>query len=169
MKRTHRFMIPICIVLGLQAHVVASGEKDGQQVDAPIAPLRLSREAATGIGLDKVPWPDEQRTARWSFLFKGEELSVSVFESTPVNPAGEGVTRNRVTNYPYDQFVLVLSGKSVLIDDSGNAQTFLAGDYFVVPKGFTGIWEEHGVYRELIVIDEEAVRTRPLKVSPADK
>ena len=134
MKRTHRFMIPICIVLGLQAHVVASGEKDGQQVDAPIAPLRLSREAATGIGLDKVPWPDEQRTARWSF-----------------------------------QFVLVLSGKSVLIDDSGNAQTFLAGDYFVVPKGFTGIWEEHGVYRELIVIDEEAVRTRPLKVSPADK
>ena len=169
MKRTRRLMIPICVLLCLQAQTLAGGEEAGDQKDPPKTPVRLSREAVTGIGLEKVSWPDEQRTARWSFLFKGEELSVSVFESTPVNPAGEGVTRNRVANYPYDQFVLVLSGKSVLISDSGSAQTFVAGDYFVVPKGFTGIWEEHGVYRELIVIEEEAVRTRPLEVSPAEE
>ena len=62
----------------------------------------------------------------------------------------------------------MLSGKSVLTDETGNAQTFKAGDLFVVPRGFTGVWEEFGVYRELIVIQEEAVRTRKLEIEKVE-
>ena len=64
--------------------------------------------------------------------------------------------------------MLVLSGKSVLTDEAGKAQTFSAGDLFVVPRGFTGVWEEFGVYRELIVIQEEAVRTRKLEIEKVE-
>ena len=129
-----------------------------------ISPIRINADMVSGIGLETVPWDDEARLAKWSHLFTGKELSVSIFESTPKKIGEAGHSKNRVKNYPYDQFVVVLSGKSVLTDAAGKTQTFTAGDYFVVPMGFTGTWEEFGVYRELIVILEEAVRTRELEI-----
>ena len=129
------------------------------------SPIRLNADMISGIGLESVPWPDETRLAKWSHLFTGKELSVSVFESRSKHiDETANASKALVKDYPYDQFVIVLSGKSVLTDEAGNAQSFSAGDFFVVPKGFTGTWEEYGVYRELIVILEEAVRTRPLNI-----
>lgn len=129
------------------------------------APIRLNKDLISGLELEATPWKDDTRLAKWSKLFTGEELSVSVFESTPRNAKGISTpSRNRVKNYPYDQIVLVLSGKCVLTDEAGNAQTFVTGDFFVVPRGFNGTWESYGVYRELIVIMEEAMRTRNLDI-----
>jgi hypothetical protein len=129
------------------------------------SPIRLDKDMISGIGLEATPWPDEARLTKWSFLYTGSELSVSVFESRSkkLEDSGKG-SKAFVKGYPYDQFVIVLSGKSVLTDEAGRAQSFSAGDFFVVPKGFTGTWEEFGVYRELIVVLEEAVRTRPLDI-----
>jgi uncharacterized cupin superfamily protein len=155
----------ILSVLTLISHGAVADEKSSTDV---ISPLRLNADMISGINLETVPWDEESRLAKWSHLFTGKELSVSVFESTPKKAGETGHSKNRVRNYPYDQFVLVLSGKSVLTDESGNAQTFNAGDLFVVPKGFTGIWEEFGVYRELIVIQEEAVRTRKLEIEKVE-
>ena len=133
------------------------------------SPIRVNEDAINGIGLEEFPWEDPSRTAKWSFLFRGEELSVSIFESAPVKANDHSSSsKGRVKNYPYDQFVVVLSGKSILTDEEGISQTFSQGDYFIVPKGFAGTWEEVGAYRELIVIDEEAVRTRPLEIEPVD-
>ena len=145
------------------ASAVTAADLDGS--DTVVSPLRLNTDMISGLGLEKFPWGDKSRLAKWSQLFTGEELSVSVFDSTPMS-AGDhpSPSKSRVRNYPYDQFVMVLSGKSILTDEAGQSYTFVAGDFFVVPKGFSGTWEDFGVYRELIVIMEEAFRTRKLDI-----
>lgn len=138
--------------------------------DDVVSPLRLDRDLLSGNGLESVPWFDNSVEAKWNFLFTGKELSVSVFESILTKDnAHKGSSKSRVRDFPFDEFVLVLSGKSVLTDLSGKSQTFVAGDSFIVPKGFSGTWESFGVYRELIVILEEAVRTREIIAEPVDQ
>ena len=58
--------------------------------------------------------------------------------------------------FPYDEYVLVLSGKVTLTSDAGYSQTFGAGDSFLVPKGWTGIWDMPGQYLEKIVVEAAA-------------
>jgi uncharacterized cupin superfamily protein len=41
----------------------------------------------------------------------------------------------------HDEFCTILSGHVRLIDAAGRAQTFKAGDAFLIPDGFRGFWE----------------------------
>ena len=43
-------------------------------------------------------------------------------------------------NFPFTEYVLMISGKVVVTDIKGNAKTFKAGDTFVIPKGWSGTW-----------------------------
>jgi uncharacterized cupin superfamily protein len=85
-------------------------------------------------------------------LFDGEELQVVVVESTPAKTDH----RNRPTEY--DEFVLVLDGKLVLTEQDGTVHEFTPGDAFVVPKGYTGTWDQLGSYRELAIIAQSPDR-----------
>ena len=58
--------------------------------------------------------------------------------------------------FPYDEYVLVMTGEVTLISDAGRSQTFGAGDSFLVPKGWTGIWDMPGQYLEKIVVETVA-------------
>lgn len=58
--------------------------------------------------------------------------------------------------FPYDEYVLVLSGEVTLTSGTGHSQTFGTGDSFLVPKGWTGIWDMPGQYLEKIVIETAA-------------
>ena len=58
--------------------------------------------------------------------------------------------------FPYDEYVLVLSGEVTLTSDAGYSQTFAKGDSFLVPKGWTGIWDMPGQYLEKIVVETAA-------------
>ncbi|WP_079418129.1 cupin domain-containing protein [Thiomonas intermedia] len=50
----------------------------------------------------------------------------------------------RVRYDPHEEeFCVLLEGRMTLTADDGAAQTFQAGDAFVVPGGFSGIWENH--------------------------
>lgn len=40
-----------------------------------------------------------------------------------------------------DEFCTILFGHVRLIDEDGQAQTFCAGDAFLIPNGFRGFWE----------------------------
>ena len=53
-----------------------------------------------------------------------------IWQSTPYAEAFDG--------YPGDEFCQVLSGKVTLTDADGNESTFVAGESYVVPKGFKG-------------------------------
>ncbi len=60
-------------------------------------------------------------------------LRIGVWEGGP------GILR--LTNYPHDEYCLMVSGQVVVTDEAGHKSTFRAGDSFVVPKGFSGSWD----------------------------
>jgi uncharacterized cupin superfamily protein len=106
-------------------------------------------------GLDLTPIPNDgfidilvEGTLEFEIarLFSGEELQVVVVESTPAK------TSHRDRPLEYDEFVLVLNGKLVLTEPNGTVHEFTPGQALVVPKGYTGTWEQQGTYRELAII-----------------
>ena len=99
------------------------------------------------------PWPEETRISgslrHWEkVVFMGEELVGDIWKSEP------GILRD--VDYPYDQVVFVLEGSLILKPDNGPEQHYKKGDVFLYPKGFTGLWEMPGDYKELIIIDRKA-------------
>ncbi len=53
-----------------------------------------------------------------------------------------------------EEFCQVLEGESVITDAGGTAATVVAGDEFVIPKGFAGTWEVVKPTRKRFVIYE---------------
>jgi hypothetical protein len=56
-----------------------------------------------------------------------------------------------------DEFVLVLDGAVTLTNVDGGTQTYKHGDTFLVPKGWMGTWDMPVKYREMIVIETDAL------------
>ena len=119
-------------------------------------PTRMNPDKIAGLGLAKeepfIP-PDDilegAHKPRGEVLFRGDELVTLVYEDA----AG---TFAIPEPFPYDEFVMVVSGKLTLTDAAGQVQEFVAGESVVVPKGFTGIWKMEGNYRELVAIERTA-------------
>jgi uncharacterized cupin superfamily protein len=44
-------------------------------------------------------------------------------------------------SYTEDEYCLLIRGEIRLIGDDGSTQTYAAGDAFVIPAGFSGVWE----------------------------
>jgi len=134
------------VIAGITASAVA-GAQDGP------SPVRMDPDKMAGLGLTPIPndgFVDILVEGELEFtladMFDGEELRVVVVESTPAK------TDHRNRPLEYDEFVLVLNGKLTLTEPDGTVHEFTPGDAFVVPKGYTGTWEQHGSYRELAVI-----------------
>lgn len=51
------------------------------------------------------------------------------------------VSKTRLIDYPFTEYVLMISGHLVITNDDGSELEFKAGDTFVMPKGWTGIWD----------------------------
>ncbi len=120
------------------------------------APRRMNPDSIAGLGLAKgepfIP-PDQildgAHEPRGAVLFRGDELMIEVYEDVP---GAFAITQP----FPYDEFVMVVSGKLTLTDATDQVQEFAAGESVVVPKGFTGIWKMEGNYRELVAIERTA-------------
>ena len=132
--------------------VVAAAEEE--KIGAP-APVRLDAEKLAGLGLEEFePFPKEivlsgRSKHSYHTFFSGEEVVVEVYEAEPA--------KYKIDEpWPYDEFIYLLSGKLVLTDARGKVTEFVAGDSLVVPKGFLGIWEMQGNFRELVVIEKKA-------------
>ena len=121
-----------------------------------LTPTRMNPDKIAGLGLEEeepfIPPEDILEGAhepRGEVLFYGDELVTLVYE----DKAG---TFAITQPFPYDEFVMVVSGKLTLTDDTDQVQAFAAGESVVVPKGFTGIWKMEGNYRELVAIERAA-------------
>jgi len=164
-RKLHR-----CFVMAISSAAVLFAQNvSAQDQDKPasLPPVRVSAEMMSGLDLGTADWPDKRKHVRRSHAYEGEELTVTVYESTPKD-GGPVSTTVRTCDFPFDEFVYVLSGKAVLTDETGYAQEFVAGDSFVMRKGFCGTWEEVGVYRELVVIMTESRAARMPEVSPIE-
>ena len=116
------------------------------------SPVRMDRDKMAGLDLTSVgggAYEDIKVAGELKFrvatLFAGQELRVSVFESTPAK------TDHRTRPLDVDEFVLVLSGKLILTEQDGTRHEFVPGDAVVLPLGYTGTWEMQGNYRELAI------------------
>lgn len=141
-----RYLIGLILVLSLAAHGVVSAQAAGP------SPVRMDQDKmagldliATGGGAYEDILVEGTLAFRVATLFAGEELRVSVFESTPAT------TDHRTRPLDVDEFVLVLSGKLILTEQDGTAQEFTPGQAVVLPRGYTGTWKMEGNYRELAI------------------
>ena len=53
-----------------------------------------------------------------------------------------------------DEVCTILSGRGRLVSDEGTTINFAAGDSFVIPRGFVGLWETIEAIRKIYVVVE---------------
>ena len=126
------------------------------EVQTAPSPVRLNRDKIAGVDLPaEEPFvPPElilegHHRPRGEVLYQGKELTLEIYEDGPATYAAGGP-------FPFDEFILVMSGKLILTDAGGQVQEFVAGDSLVVPKGWIGTWQMLGNYRELIAVGTAA-------------
>jgi uncharacterized cupin superfamily protein len=121
----------------------------------PTSPLRLDASKLAGVGLNEdEPLPAEiilegGAGNRGHIFFSSDQIVVEVWGAD----ASKLAFREPQI---YDEFVTILSGQLILTDHAGIVTEYKTGESLVVPKGFTGIWQMVGDYRELIVIQRAA-------------
>ena len=119
------------------------------------APVRIDADKLAGVGLEEFePFPDDMVLSgrsqhSYHTFFSGEEVVVEVYAAEPAKLKID-------EPWPYDEFIYLLSGKLVLTDARGEVTQYEAGESLVVPKGFVGVWEMQGDFRELVVIEKKA-------------
>jgi uncharacterized cupin superfamily protein len=152
------FALPVAVAVAITVAVaVAALSIEPAAAQESPAPVPMDPEKMAGLNLTPIPndaYLDILVSGDLQFtlasMFDGEELSVVVVESTPA------LTDHRDHPTEFDEFVLVLNGKLVLTEPDGTKHEFLPGNAFVVPKGYTGTWEQFGTYRELAVISKQS-------------
>ena len=156
-----RYMgLALCAALLVAGPVAAEESKKEATKEVKVqtapSPVRMNPDKLAGVDLPaEEPFiaPEAvlegSHRPRGEVLYQGKELIMEIYEDDPATYA--------VTDpFPFDEFILVMSGKLILTDARGQVQEFVAGDSLVVPKGFTGIWKMLGNYRELIAVARAA-------------
>ncbi|WP_282129469.1 cupin domain-containing protein [Roseobacter litoralis] len=77
-----------------------------------------------------------------------------------------GISKTYLEDYPFTEYVLMISGHVVITNDDGTENSFKAGDTFVIPKGFSGIWDvrEH-MKKQMVQVGDPTARTTSRPVS----
>ena len=95
------------------------------------APLSEARRRLADLP-ERVVQGDPQHVTRMFFESPDGQLVAGTWTSTP----GKW---HAFTDR--DEFCMILSGHVRLVDEAGHAQTFRAGDAFLIPNGFRGYWD----------------------------
>ena len=62
-----------------------------------------------------------------------------------------GAGKTVIENFPFTEYVLMISGSVIVTDKNGTSRKFLAGDTFVIPKGWSGDWDVQERMKKQIV------------------
>ena len=119
------------------------------------APIAIEATHLNGEGLKPLPpFPNEAEITvegalnhRGHMLFDGQFIA-EVYEADPA--------KLRIDDFPYDEYIYVIEGRLILIDDDGDESEFKPGDSLILPKGFSGYWYMPEKYREFIIIENKA-------------
>lgn len=127
----------------------------GSSAHAAPEVLPLNIDELREMELDSIPpFPKEfvleGKSENWESAIHQGDFVVSVFEASPAVIVVSDP-------FPYDEFVLVLKGEVTLTDIDGEPRTYKPGDTFLVPKGWLGTWAMPVKYREMIIIETDAL------------
>jgi uncharacterized cupin superfamily protein len=107
----------------LELSVIANKRAAKDSVSKPLIPFLLNRERISGI----------ENTQDEATLFSGAELHMETIV--------EKATIKKISSIKTDQFINVLDGIVTITAKDGLSQTFYKGDFFILPKGFSGTWK----------------------------
>jgi len=62
-----------------------------------------------------------------------------------------GAGKTTLKNFPFTEYVLMISGSVIVTEEDGTSRSFVAGDTFVIPKGWSGIWDVQERMKKQIV------------------
>lgn len=62
-----------------------------------------------------------------------------------------GAGKSIIENFPFTEYVLMISGSVIVTEEDGTSTAFLAGDTFVIPKGWSGVWDVQKRMKKQIV------------------
>ncbi|MBW1907744.1 MAG: DUF861 domain-containing protein [Deltaproteobacteria bacterium] len=142
-------------VWGACAGISDADAPERETAEKEYTPVRLDSDKLAGLGLEEYPaMPAEEVLEggsghRGDIFFVGDELAVGVWEA-------DASTLAITEPLPYDEFVMVLSGKLILTDKQGTATEYSPGQSVVLPKGFVGTWQMLGNFREIYVMEKDA-------------
>ena len=83
-----------------------------------------------------------------TFTFE-EEYSGDVLVRIGVWEAGAG--KSIIEKFPFTEYVLMISGNVIVTEEDGTSREFVAGDTFVIPKGWSGVWDVQKRMKKQIV------------------
>ena len=117
--------------------------------------LPLDADGMRAMELESIPpFPAEivlkGTSENWESVIHQGDFVVSIFAASPAI-----IDINEP--FPYDEFVLVLEGEVTLTNVDGGTATYKEGDTFLVPQGWLGTWDMPYKYREMIVIETDAL------------
>ncbi len=58
----------------------------------------------------------------------------------------------RIDHYPFDEMCTVIKGEVTISSSDGDANTYSAGDSFIMRKGFKGTWSTKGPFAKYFFI-----------------
>ncbi len=91
------------------------------------------------------------------FTFE-DKHSGDVLVRVGVWEAGAGKTV--IEDFPFTEYVLMISGIVVVTNKDGTSRKFLAGDTFVIPKGWSGDWDvQERMKKQIVRIGSEKLLT----------
>ena len=104
----------------------------------PVEYLPAAEKIVSGHPLQRV----------WShYTDASQKFSVGIWECEP------GAWRVRYTE---EEYCRIVTGRSLLTSADGVVREVVAGDEFVIPRGFEGVWEVVERTRKIYVIHEAA-------------
>ena len=103
----------------------------------PLLRPRADRLHPAGVGASGEP----RERGRSYYTDRTGQLDAGVWEREP--------NRQEIDGAPYDEFVYLLDD---VIDESGESETYRAGDSFVMPRGCTCTWDVREPVRKLYVV-----------------
>lgn len=127
----------------LELSVISNNRVENTSAMKAKIPFVLDRELISGIGLTT----DVSRKYR-DVIYSGAELEVVTESEEPC--------REEILDNQKEQFIHILNGIVTITPSEGHPQTFYKGDFFVLPKGFTGNWKSEGqnLFRTLKVVQK---------------
>ena len=137
----------IMVLISLTIHL-KSQKMDN---DSIVEPFKIEDRVLSGLDIPPLKLKAHPERAYFQKrIYKGTDLSVYILSSE--------TAINEITNFPIDEFVYYLNGRADIESGKEIKQSFFAGDYIFVPKGFSGKWTNNGgnkYHLELSVISNK--------------
>ncbi|PQJ77976.1 cupin domain-containing protein [Polaribacter porphyrae] len=128
----------------LELSVISNRKSKKIATSKDIFPFLLNKDLLSGINLKK-----QDSVSFSNILYSGTELEIKTVSEKP--------NSRKISNNKKEEFIHILSGGVSITPLNGKLQTFYKGDFFILPKGFNGLWESKGnnLLRTIIVSESD--------------